>query len=202
MDVVTRSFTDVPESLGQFIPRLGIHRRDPLPELDRILAGVSHAPVVYFIRIGQHVKIGTSTNLRGRTRSFYLSLDDVLAVVPGGKPVEDLFHERFAGSRIAGDDRAEVFEVDFRMRLYLAGCRCSWPQVAQSVAVALTVWTALFALALFVGAWAEILAPPATVLTALAGIVMCCARPGWDWQRPLKNKLVATVAGPETGSDS
>lgn len=88
-------------------------------ELSRILSGQSHAPVVYFARMGDNVKIGTTTNLKNRMQSFYLSLGDVLAVVPGGEDVEDAFHQQFAASRVEGDGRRELFRIDGRLRRFL-----------------------------------------------------------------------------------
>jgi hypothetical protein len=87
--------------------------------LYRLLAGQRHAPVVYFARMGDNVKIGTSMNLKGRMRGFYLTLDDVLAIVPGGEDVEDAYHERFAASRIQDDDRRELFRLDERLSYFL-----------------------------------------------------------------------------------
>lgn len=92
---------------------------DGVIELARILAGASHSPVVYFARMGDNVKIGTSTNLKARMQSFYLSLGDVLAVVPGGEDVEDAFHQRFAASRIEGDGRRELFRIDAGLSRFL-----------------------------------------------------------------------------------
>ena len=81
-------------------------------ELSRILAGQPHTPVVYFARMGEYVKIGTSTNLRKRMSSLYIPMEDVLAVVPGGKEVEDAYHERFAASWVKDDSRKEHFRLD------------------------------------------------------------------------------------------
>ena len=92
----------------------------PAPiELSRILAGQQHAPVVYFARMGDNVKIGTTTNLKARMRVFYLSLDDVLAVVPGGEEMEAAYHQRFAASRIEDDGRLELFHLDYRLSYFL-----------------------------------------------------------------------------------
>ena len=66
-------------------------------ELGRILAGENHAPVVYFARIADKVKIGTTTNLKQRMRSFYLDLSDVLVVVPGDQ-------------KSIGDDRKPILD--------------------------------------------------------------------------------------------
>ena len=88
-------------------------------ELSRILAGQPHAPVVYFARMGENVKIGTSTNLKARMKSFYIPLEDVLAVVPGGKEVEDAYHKRFEASQVTSDFRRELFRLDWRLRFFL-----------------------------------------------------------------------------------
>jgi hypothetical protein len=88
-------------------------------ELGRILAGKTHAPVVYFARVGDNVKIGTTTNLKGRMQSLYLSLEDVLVVIPGGKDVESAYHQQFAESRIQGPGRRELFRRDGQLRLFL-----------------------------------------------------------------------------------
>jgi hypothetical protein len=88
-------------------------------ELSRILAGESHLPVVYFARMGDNVKIGTSTNLKGRLRSFYLSFDDVLLLLPGGEDVEHACHKRFASSQVTDDEREELFRLDDSLMFFL-----------------------------------------------------------------------------------
>ena len=103
-------------------------------ELSRILAGRAHAPVVYFARMGGgNVKIGTSTNLKGRMQSFYLSLEDVVLVVPGGAGVEDAYHERFASSQIKGDGRRELFRLDGELLGFLSSQRASAMREAGSL---------------------------------------------------------------------
>lgn len=92
---------------------------DATVDLARILSGKSHAPVVYFVRMGENVKIGTSTNLKARMNSFYASVEDVLAVVPGGKDVEDSYHDRFRSSQVMGDGRKELFRLDENLRSFL-----------------------------------------------------------------------------------
>jgi hypothetical protein len=69
-------------------------------EIGRIFAGHNHSPLVYFIRIGNRVKIGTTTNLRRRVNDLSLTLGEVAKVVPGGADVEKVFHERFRAYRI------------------------------------------------------------------------------------------------------
>lgn len=55
--------------------------------------------VVYYIRRGKYVKIGTTTKLRNRMRE--LMPDEVLAVEPGSYALEGALHARFATIRFA-----------------------------------------------------------------------------------------------------
>lgn len=87
--------------------------------LSRILTGQRHAPVIYFVRIGSNVKIGTTVNLRQRMRSLYVPLENVLAVVPGGRDEETAYHERFEASRVHDDPRRELFRIDPQLRDFL-----------------------------------------------------------------------------------
>lgn len=73
----------------------------------------SHDPVVYYIRFGNRVKIGTTTNLRSRLKQ--LPHDEVLAVEPGGHAVEQVRHKQFATKRVNG----EWFELDSGMSAYI-----------------------------------------------------------------------------------
>jgi hypothetical protein len=90
-------------------------------ELGRLLRGEHHGPVVYFARLSaDRVKIGTTTNLRKRMRSFYLDLSDVLLVVPGGQKVEHAYHEHFRECKVDDPFRDELFELNGRLRWFLA----------------------------------------------------------------------------------
>jgi hypothetical protein len=55
--------------------------------------------VVYYIRRGKYVKIGTTTRLRSRMRD--LMPDEILAVQPGSYSLEAQLHARFADIRFA-----------------------------------------------------------------------------------------------------
>jgi len=55
--------------------------------------------VVYYIRRGKYVKIGTTTNLRNRMRD--LMPDEVLAVEPGSYDLEATLHATFAKIRLS-----------------------------------------------------------------------------------------------------
>lgn len=73
-----------------------------------ILAGKSHPPVVYFVRVADGIKIGSTSNLMARMRALHAPLRNVLAVVPGGRKAEDAYHEQFAAYRVYG----EVFDIE------------------------------------------------------------------------------------------
>lgn len=159
------------EPLGLFIPRLTPSRRHRYADVEKILAGEQHGPVVYFARVGRNVKIGTTGNLRARMRRFYLSLDDVLAVVPGDRQVETLYHQRFSSAKFK--DRAELFHPDLRLRLFLARCQCSWAEAVAAFTLAAVVAVSFrpYVLGAVLGA---------LVLTAIMLILF--ARRGWWWR--------------------
>ena len=67
----------------------------------------ARAPVVYFVKIGRKaIKIGLTTDLRGRLASFRTAtLEDiqVLATFPGGRKLEKYLHKLFADCRIRNE---------------------------------------------------------------------------------------------------
>lgn len=77
----------------------------------------AHDPIVYFIAVGDRVKIGTTTNLERRLDAFALHPDDVVCTVPGDRDVEHGFHRRWAGLRIH-DDR-EWFRAEGDLAAWL-----------------------------------------------------------------------------------
>jgi hypothetical protein len=58
-----------------------------------------HPPVVYYMRVGNRVKIGFSTNLTSRISD--VMPEEVLATEPGGPDVERARHRQFADLRVA-----------------------------------------------------------------------------------------------------
>lgn len=76
-------------------------------------------PVVYFIRVGDRVKIGWSTDYRSRFRQLTLPGDaQVVRTEPGGPSEEAALHARFAPHRIGNtewfyvrDDLADLLEA-------------------------------------------------------------------------------------------
>ncbi|MFK0045520.1 GIY-YIG nuclease family protein [Streptomyces sp. NPDC090741] len=57
--------------------------------------------VVYYIRFGDRIKIGTTKDLRRRLAA--LPHDELLAVEPGGYDIEASRHRQFQPHRISGD---------------------------------------------------------------------------------------------------
>jgi hypothetical protein len=59
-----------------------------------------HAPYVYFIRNGNRMKIGTTTDLRRRIRTLALRAENIALLFEGGQSREREFHKQFAEHRI------------------------------------------------------------------------------------------------------
>jgi hypothetical protein len=68
-----------------------------------MLTDRTHSAVVYYLVIGDRVKIGTTTNLGQRVRSLSLRLADVYRVEPGGITLERARHAQFSSHRVAVD---------------------------------------------------------------------------------------------------
>lgn len=69
-----------------------------------LLARRRHAPVVYFLRNGNRVKIGTTQGLRNRISSLSLRVEDLLRVEHGGPEHERSLHERFAAHQVGNTE--------------------------------------------------------------------------------------------------
>lgn len=73
---------------------------------------------VYFIRSGDHVKIGFSSNVRSRLNTIRTACAEdtfVCHVVPGTPRKERVYHKRFAQYRVRG----EWFELKGQLAKYL-----------------------------------------------------------------------------------
>lgn len=79
-----------------------------------------HEPVVYCMRMGNMVKIGTSTNIRSRFET--IGPQGVAAVEPGGKAVERRRHNQFAASH----SHREWFFLTEEIGQHIADLRESW----------------------------------------------------------------------------
>jgi hypothetical protein len=68
-----------------------------------------HQPLVYLLRNGNRIKIGTTTELKRRIRTLALRPENVVLLLDGGQQLERELHRRFARLRI-GD--TEWFAYD------------------------------------------------------------------------------------------
>lgn len=83
-----------------------VKNQKPLPlrkqeMLNRGYGEFSHEPIVYYLKFGDRIKIGTTTNLRKRLLD--IPHDQVLAVEPGGLAMERRRHLQFRSHRISGE---------------------------------------------------------------------------------------------------
>ncbi|MFF2864528.1 GIY-YIG nuclease family protein [Streptomyces rubiginosohelvolus] len=63
-----------------------------------------HTPLVYFIRNGNRLKIGTTTELKRRIRTLALRAENVVLLLDGSKPLEKKLHQQFADLRIGNTE--------------------------------------------------------------------------------------------------
>lgn len=64
------------------------------------IPNVAHEPIVYFLRVGDRVKIGYTTNLRTRITALALRPDNVVLLLVGGRDLEQDLHMRFGNARL------------------------------------------------------------------------------------------------------
>lgn len=76
--------------------------------------------VVYYVRVGDHVKIGYTTHLRSRVCALRVDKDAVLAVEPGWKSREAKRHAQFAAER---QGRRENFNPSPRLLKHIEAIR-------------------------------------------------------------------------------
>lgn len=98
---------------------------------EAFLARMQHA-VVYFVRIGDLVKIGKSLDLRNRIVSFSYPYLELLATEPGYTEREHQLHDQFADLRVSG----EWFRYEAPLRDYVESlqARCAIEALAGSTA--------------------------------------------------------------------
>lgn len=63
-----------------------------------------HSPLVYFMRNGNRVKIGTTTHLKQRIRRLALRPENVVLLLDGGQHLERELHSRFDGQRVGNTE--------------------------------------------------------------------------------------------------
>lgn len=88
---------------------------EEIEDIDDLLSQ-HHAPVVYFLRNGTRVKIGTTRNLRPRIARLALRPDNVVRVEHGGQDYEQSLHARFDDYRVGN---TEWFELRGELAAYL-----------------------------------------------------------------------------------
>lgn len=89
-------------------------QRDPI---DRRRQKYPDVPVVYFVCIGDCVKIGFSTNLKSRMKTFRTSSADtqILLTIPGGRELERRLHNLLQEQRI----ERELYHLEGRVADFL-----------------------------------------------------------------------------------
>ena len=92
------------------------HRDQLLTQLGRKRPTV-HAPIVYFIRNGDRIKIGWTTHLKQRLTALSLPMNAVELTIPGGSAEERMLHHRFSAARVG---RTEWFEATPELESFIA----------------------------------------------------------------------------------
>jgi hypothetical protein len=80
--------------------------------------------VVYYIRLGDRIKIGTSAGPRSRLAQ--LPHDEVLAFERGGRALEQRRHAQFSGYRLGGEWFSANDELAEHVRMLAAGVDDPW----------------------------------------------------------------------------
>lgn len=116
--------------------KMGIFLLDPRPEVQAHLADEREraiargkASVVYYVRLGRHVKIGTTVDLAARMRALGQSHPpedvELLATEPGGHALEAQRHREFAPER--ADPTRELFNPSRRLLAHVDSLRPAQP---------------------------------------------------------------------------
>lgn len=100
------------ERLGAIVASLGYQIADTQPASQEPpsepvrweIPARKHQPLVYFIRNGNRIKIGTTTELKRRIRTLALRPENVALLLPGGRPLERELHRQFADFRIGNSE--------------------------------------------------------------------------------------------------
>jgi hypothetical protein len=90
---------------------------------------------VYYVRIGDHVKIGFTVNLRQRLVALRVSPSALMATEPGGRQMERERHLQFAAERVG---RREDFNPSRRLLAHIETIKAEhgepkmtgWPRVS------------------------------------------------------------------------
>lgn len=83
---------------------------------ERRKAAYAKQSQVYYVRIGDHVKIGYTTNVRARMNQLRVDISEVLATEPGDRDLERRRHREFAEER---QGRRENFNPSRRLLAHI-----------------------------------------------------------------------------------
>lgn len=105
-------------------------RRNSAPK-----AALLGTAVVYYIRFGGRIKIGTSINLLERLRDLYY--DELLAIEPGSYDVEAKRHAYFRRTKVAGQNEwfhesPELILHINRLREEHGDPKAAWQRIAKA----------------------------------------------------------------------
>jgi Ftsk gamma domain/T5orf172 domain len=84
----------------------------------------NHDPAVYFIRLGNCVKIGHTTHVRRRVCDLSLRTDFIVLFMPGDRSLESSLHRQFSRERLGG---TEWFRYSTRISSYVSQSRKTPP---------------------------------------------------------------------------
>lgn len=98
--------TSIVESLGYTLTDAPASTGKPAdaPAIKWTIPAGKHAPLVYFIRNGNRMKIGTTTELKRRIRTLALRAENVALLVDGDQRREREYHKQFAAHRIGNSE--------------------------------------------------------------------------------------------------
>jgi hypothetical protein len=102
-------FEHMSSVLQRKVPAMSMYEAGRALALARKEIPQAEPALVYYIQIGEFIKIGTTTNLTRRRRALRVDADAVLATEPGSYGIESRRHEQFAHLRVG---RREDFLPD------------------------------------------------------------------------------------------
>lgn len=110
--------TAIVESLGYTLtdPPDQACKPDDGPTIRWTIPAGKHEPLVYFIRNGNRMKIGTTVELKRRIRTLALRQENVALLVTGDQRREREFHKKFADLRVG---RTEWFAYEGALADYV-----------------------------------------------------------------------------------
>lgn len=111
---------EVTRNLRIIHERMEVVEKGPSLEALAMQRAYDAQSVVYYIRIGDYIKIGFTTNMTERIKSLRVDATDIMATEPGGRAKERERHEQFADIRRG---RKENFERTPELLTHIARVR-------------------------------------------------------------------------------